>query len=75
MYWYDNQRHNVPHFHVRYQGYEAVFDLKGNLLEGRISSRAAGLVAEWCQERSKELQEAWQLAVNGKEVPWITPLP
>ena len=29
MYWFDTQKHKVPHFHVRHQGAEAVFSLDG----------------------------------------------
>jgi len=29
MYWFDTQRHKLPHFYVRYQGAEAVFGLNG----------------------------------------------
>ena len=26
-YWFDTQKHKQPHFHARFQGSEAVFDL------------------------------------------------
>ncbi len=48
MYWYDTQKHKLPHFHVRYQGAEAAFDLNGNVLEGDLGVRAHGLIREWC---------------------------
>jgi hypothetical protein len=74
MYWFDNQKHKVPHLHARYSGKEAVFDFNGNCLEGNIGSRAAKLVKEWCQEKREEIEKAWQSAIKGKEIPWITPL-
>ena len=74
MYWFDTQKHHVPHFHVRYQGAEAVFDLGGALLEGRLGARAERLVGEWCVERAGEIREAWACAVAGKEIPWVLPL-
>ena len=74
MYWFDNQKHKLPHFHARYQGAEAVFSLEGNCIEGRLGNRASKLIQEWAQENSQELEEAWQMAIHGKEVPWITPL-
>ena len=58
MYWFDMQRHHVPHFHVRYQGAEAVFRLDGTRLEGDLGRRVDRLVADWCAERSQELRDA-----------------
>lgn len=74
MYWYDVQKHKAPHFHARYGGSEAVFDLTGRCLEGDLGTRANRLIAEWCSERSRELHEAWEKAVTGKELPWVLPL-
>ncbi|MCB1174747.1 MAG: DUF4160 domain-containing protein [Leptospiraceae bacterium] len=34
MYWFDTDRHKLPHFHVRYQGQEWVYGFDGNLLGG-----------------------------------------
>lgn len=64
----------MPHFHVRYQGAEAVFDLTGRLIEGELGPRAERLVAEWAEERAPELEAAWQRAITGQELPWILPL-
>jgi hypothetical protein len=74
MYWFDNQRHKMPHFHARYQGGEAVFSLDGFSVEGSLGSRAHKLIEEWATENQNELQRAWQLAIQGKELPWLTPL-
>jgi hypothetical protein len=74
MYWFDRQKHHIPHLHARFGGDEAVFDLHGNCLEGDIGARAARLVAEWCGERQRELEEAWAAAVGGREIPWVSPL-
>lgn len=74
MYWYDLQKHNRPHFHARYAGREAVYDLTGHLLEGNLGQRAHRLIGEWTAERMTELQDAWQKAMEGKEIPWVNPL-
>jgi hypothetical protein len=74
MYWFDVQKHKRPHFHVRYQGKEAVFGLDGELLDGNLGNRAHLLIQEWCKERKNELETAWACAVNGKEIPWVLPL-
>lgn len=74
MYWFDVQKHSVAHFHVRYQGAEAVFALDGTRIEGNLGARVDRLVREWSGERRAELQEAWSRAMMGKEIPWILPL-
>ena len=74
MYWFDTQKHNVPHFHVRYQGAEAVYRLDGARLEGDLGPRADRLVGEWCTERASDLERAWAAAIAGKEIPWVRPL-
>jgi hypothetical protein len=74
MYWFDTQKHQLPHLHVRYQGAEAIFTLDGRLLEGDLGTRAHHLVEEWCGEPTNDIQEAWSCAVNGKEIPWVLPL-
>jgi hypothetical protein len=74
MYWFDNQKHKMPHFHARYQGVEAVFDLSGNCIEGSLGNRAEKLVGEWCSENKTDIQIAWKAATSGKELPWVSPL-
>jgi hypothetical protein len=74
MYWFDTQKHNVPHFHVRYQGAEAVFALDGTRLEGDLGPRAHRLVQEWANERTAEIQNAWACAAAGEEIPWVLPI-
>lgn len=74
MYWFDEQKHKTPHFHARFAGDEAVFDLLGNCLEGDLGSRAVRLIREWCAERQEELHDAWRAAAAGKEIPWVAPL-
>lgn len=74
MYWFDQQKHKQPHFHVRYRGCEAVFALDGSLLEGNLGGRAHRLIGEWCVERREELAFAWERASNGQEIPWVLPL-
>lgn len=46
MYWFDTQKHHVPHFHVRYQGSEAVYALNGTCIDGDLGPRAHRLVVE-----------------------------
>lgn len=74
MYWFDMQKHKMPHFHARYQGNEAIFTLSGVCLEGVLGNRVNKLIKEWTEENSEELHNAWDQAVEGKEIPWIKPL-
>jgi len=46
MYWFDQQKHEAPHFPAGFAGNEAIFDLEGHCLEGDLGGRAARLVAE-----------------------------
>ena len=67
--------HNPPHFHAEYQGKKAVFDFRGNILNGNLSSRTATkLVREWTDNHISELEEDWKLAREGKEIKKIEPL-
>lgn len=74
MYWMDVQKHKTPHFHVRYQGREAVYSLSGELLDGNLGARANRLIIEWTSENKGEIEKAWAAAIAGKELPWIQPL-
>ena len=64
--------HNPPHFHVEYQGHEALISIKdGVLLEGCLPNKALKLVREWAKEHQQELLEDWQLAVELKPLQRI----
>lgn len=74
MYWMDVQKHKTPHFHARYRGKEAVFALNGKCLAGDLGNTAHRLIQSWCEENQKEIREAWNCAVAGRDIPWIKPL-
>lgn len=75
MYFRDNQRHNLPHIHVRYQGQEAVIAIQdGVVLEGKIPSRQLRMVQVWMDIHRDDLMLNWDLAISG-ELPFrIAPL-
>lgn len=57
--------HGPPHFHVEYQGHEALVVIEsGEILAGRLPGRALRLVREWADEHKIELMENWQHAQN-----------
>jgi hypothetical protein len=74
MYWFDTDKHKLPHFHAKYGDHKSVFDLDGNPLTGNLGTRANRLVKEWCDVRKEEIYESWDKAIQGKEVPWVKPI-
>ena len=60
MYYND---HNPPHFHVLYQGMEAVFAIEnGDILDGDLPNRAKRIIREWSSDHRGELLENWERA-------------
>ncbi len=52
--------HNPPHFHARYNEYNASINIKTlGAIEGKLPSKALSLVIEWAQDHQKELLENW----------------
>ncbi len=63
--------HNPPHFHVDYNGMEAIYDIdEGAFIKGAIPSRQARLVLAWAEIHKNELIEMW----NTNEFRKIEPL-
>lgn len=63
--------HNPPHFHVRYNEYRAVVDIRAlNVMDGHLPARVRGLVEEWAELHQKELLDMWQ----SKDFHQIEPL-
>ncbi len=57
--------HAPPHFHVEYQGHEALVAIaSGEVISGTLPKKAMRLVKEWCVEHQEELMEDWNLAMN-----------
>ncbi len=67
-----NDDHDPPHFHVDYQGQQAQFAIEtGELLAGKLPSKAVKLVREWAKDHQEELRENWELAVALKPLQRI----
>ena len=63
--------HNPPHFHVRYNDFRAVMDIRSfNVLDGGLPARVRGPVEEWAELHQTELLEMWA----SKDFHKITPL-
>ncbi len=75
MYFFDTDRHHVPHVHVEYAGTNAVFDIvHGEILSGEIPKSKARLVQAWIELHRDELMADWQLALEGQQLFKIDPL-
>jgi len=75
LYFFDNERHKLPHIHAKYQGQEAVFSmLDGALLAGDIPLAKSRLVQAWIEIHRDALLADWELAVNGETPFQIEPL-
>ena len=69
-----NDEHNPPHFHATYQGYNAVFNLDGEITDGEMPKRQLKLIAAWAEIHKDELLANWQLAINEQPLYKIDPL-
>lgn len=75
IYYLDNNQHNIPHIHVKYQEYEAVFSIPdGSILEGSLPNNKLKLVIAWMEIHQDELIADWELAISGNTVFQIAPL-
>ena len=75
LYYADTNRHARAHFHAKYGEYEAVYSIpEGDLLAGSLPKRQQRLVQGWAALRAKELEQAWQRAVNMEEPGNVEPL-
>ena len=66
--------HNPPHFHASYQGYDATFNLDGELIEGDMPKRQIKFIAAWTEIHKDELIANWELAINEEPLYKIEPL-
>jgi hypothetical protein len=67
--------HKPPHFHVKYQDFEAVIDFEGGIVHGHIPRRALMLIFEWIDIHKTELIENWKRVEERKPLQKIEPLP
>lgn len=74
MYFKDNEKHKIPHLHANYNEYTAIFDFKGNLIDGKIPNGQRKIVQAWIEIHYEELNNLWDLLVKGKEGFKIDPL-
>jgi hypothetical protein len=67
--------HAPPHFHAYFSEQHASISIDTlEIVEGRLSRRALGLVLEWASEHRAELREDWALAEAHRRLNKIKPL-
>lgn len=75
MFSYDNDQHHMPHIHVLYQDFEAIFSINdGSIIEGKISIKQRKMIEAWIEIHKEELLADWKLAISGQEIFKIDPL-
>jgi hypothetical protein len=72
MYW---DEHNPPHFHAKYNEFEAEISLLPiKIIKGDMPKRIRSLIFEWTAEHHEELLENWELSKANKELNRIKSL-
>ena len=71
---YNTGEHNPPHFHATYQGYNAVFNMDGDLTHGDMPQKQCRLIAAWVELHRDELCANWELAMAEQPLYKIEPL-
>ncbi len=74
MYFDDKKKHNLPHVHIRYNEYKAIYDFEANLLEGKLPIKQTKLVEAWIIIRKEELVTLWKLMEEEGKIFKIKPL-
>lgn len=60
MYFNDDEQHHTPHFHAKYSGSEASFDLEGNVIAGTFPKKQTKYVVAWADIHKDELTALWE---------------
>ncbi len=67
--------HNPPHFHAKYNEYEAIIQINTlSVMAGNLTPRALGMVMEWAIMHQNEILENWRRAENFEPLTKIQPL-
>jgi hypothetical protein len=75
MYFMDTSEHHMPHIHVYYQDFEAVFAIpSAEQLAGHFPKNKRRLVEAWIEIHAEELMADWSLAIEGRDLFRIDPL-
>ena len=71
----DNDRHHLPHIHVRYSGEKASIAIEdGRILAGSIPTKQLKMAQARIEIHKDELFADWELAASGEQPFPIDPL-
>ncbi len=73
IYMYIND-HQPPHFHVKYNDYEAFVNIDNGVVKGELPRRVINLVFEWLDAHKEELMDNWKRLQNHESPIKIKPL-
>lgn len=69
IYYLDNKQHNLPHIHVKFQEFEAVFSIPdGEIIDGSLPKNKIKLVEAWVEIHKDDLVANWELAIKGNAI-------
>ncbi len=75
MFFYDTDKHKMPHIHVRYGEFKASINIDtAEIIAGDFPKRQLRLVQAWIEIHRDELIADWDLAVEGEQIFKIEPL-
>lgn len=74
MFYDDYGKHHKKHIHVKYNGQEAVYDFKGNILDGKMPNKQRKLIEAWISIHEEELESLWNFMNEQGEFFKIEPL-
>jgi hypothetical protein len=67
--------HAPPHFHAKYTGHEALYEIETlRIYRGNLPRRAHNLVLEWADLHRTELMINWKSAQRHEKLQSIEPL-
>ena len=74
MYFDDKNKHNMPHIHLRYNEYKAVYNFEAELISGNLPTKQTKLVEAWIIIHKEELITLWKLMQDEGKMFKIKPL-
>ena len=60
MFFNDQEKHHLPHFHAIYGEYSGSYTMEGEPLNGDISKKQQKLIAAWATIHQEELEALWK---------------
>ena len=72
---YREKKKKKPHFHVRYNEFDAKFSINDfSLIKGKLPTHALTLIKEWAGLHQQELLDNWERIKNSEPLQKIEPL-